>query len=114
MVFLEEPIKRQIEENASKEGSSVSKYAADLIKLGLKIKGMKQDESRQKEEELERNHTEYLLRILGIVSDLYSSQYDSNKMGYKCANADEALSRIKDKVQSYIDGYLGKDEVNIG
>ena len=74
---------------------------------------MKQDESRQKEEELERNHTEYLLRILGVVSDLYRSQYDANKMGFKCANADEALSRIKDKVQSYIDGYVGKDEVNM-
>ncbi len=41
-VFLEESIKKQIEEQASREDIPVSKYAAELIRLGLKIKNMKQ------------------------------------------------------------------------
>ena len=108
-ISLEESIKKQIEELASKEETPVAKYIVGLIQLGLKIKTMQQDETRKKEQELQEKMPEYLLTLIGLCSETLRCTYDPEKIRNKSKNAEDSIAIIKEKVTAYIDGFTGRD-----
>lgn len=108
-IYIKDSIEEQLKQEAKKNEKSLSEYAGELIELGLKIKSMQQDESRKKEEELMDKTPEYLLRIMNICSEVLRCSYDPNKALQKAETADEALSMIREKAVSYINGFTGKE-----
>ena len=109
-VYLKDNIEKDLKKDAEREGVSLSEYAGELIELGLKIKRMKRTESQEKQDELHDKMPEYLLRVLNICSEVYRSTYQKDKVVSSGEDAEESLNIIKGKVQSYLDGFLGKEK----
>jgi hypothetical protein len=109
--FVDDETEKQIKKQASDEGISISECTASLIKLGLRIKSMQQDESKQKMDELMQKTPEYLLRLIAISSEIFRATYDPEKCSRKDSDPNDLLLDIKSSVQSYIKGYTQDDEV---
>lgn len=109
-VYLKDSLEKQLKFEAEKQEQSLSEYASELIELGLKIKAMQKDESRQKEEELMRKMPEQLLRILTICAEIFRCTFDEGKVRLEGENADTVLQLIKEKSNAYVDGFIGKDK----
>jgi len=109
--FVNDNFLKNLREMGKQQGKSLSKIASELIEIGYKVKQLQDGKSNKEEEkraELVAKHTEYLLRMLTILSDIYrcTRNEKSTQAGEK---VDDILSAIKDSVQSYISGYIGKD-----
>ena len=93
---------------------SSSHVMKDMIEIGLKVHLMNQgnvlsgdDKYRmEKEEELQKKHTTYLLRLLGLSADIFRCVYDENKIPKSKGNVEEDIAEIKNKVESFIDSYI--------
>lgn len=109
-VYLKDSLEKQLKQAAEKQEQSLSEYASELIELGLKIKALQQDKSRQKEEELMRKMPEQLLRLINICSETFRCTFDEEKVRLKGENADNVLQTIKEKANAYIEGFTGKEE----
>lgn len=94
---------------------SSSQTMKEIIELGIKVylhnkenPTMSEDEKRrlEKEEELNKQHTTHLLRLLAVSADIFRSVYDKNKFPEGPENADDHIAALKKKVDIYIDGFI--------
>ncbi|MFT4058949.1 MAG: hypothetical protein QM652_05310 [Legionella sp.] len=98
------------------EHTSSSQTMKEMIELGIKVylhnkdtPSLSEEEKRrlEKEEELNRQHTTHLLRLLGISADIFRCVYDKNKLAGEANNADEHIAELKKKVDNFIEGFIG-------
>lgn len=114
--YLNQKIIDQLEQIKQDDGyDSSSQLMKEMIELGIKIylinksnEPVDDAEKRrlEKEEELNRQHTTNLLRILGITTDIFRCVFDKEKINTTALSADDQIAKIKDKVDSFIDGYI--------
>jgi Tfp pilus assembly protein PilP len=92
-----------------------SQTMKEMIELGIKVYAHNKEnpdldpaEKRrlEKEEELNRQHTTHLLRLLGISADIFRCVYDKNKLNVTSDSPDDHISELKKKVDNYIEGYI--------
>jgi hypothetical protein len=104
-----EAIKRDEEHDSS------SQAMKEMIELGIKVylhnkedPGLSEEEKRrlEKEEELNRQHTTHLLRLLAISADIFRCVYDKNKIPEGTENPEDHIATLKKKVDNFIEGYL--------
>jgi hypothetical protein len=97
------------------EHDSASQTMKEMIELGIKVylhnkenPGLGEEEKRrlEKEEELNRQHTTHLLRLLAINADIFRCIYDKNKLPEGTENAEDHIATIKKKVDNFIEGYI--------
>ena len=106
-IFLEEELGNDIRNRAKDHSISVSECAVSLIKLGLKVKAL-QEKSGEGEAEIEakdpflEKHSEYLLRILNICSEILRCTHDPKRAHYQNEKPDDVLEQIKDRIQNTI------------
>jgi len=94
---------------------SSSHVMKDMIELGIKVHLMNKENhesideknKREKEEELQKKHTTYLLRLLGLSADIFRCVHDKNKLPDSTNYVEEDIAKIKNKVDAFIEGYLG-------
>jgi|TARA_R110000868_G_scaffold173799_1_gene410178 DNA-directed RNA polymerase subunit F len=109
--YLPEKTVDKLEEIQSIEGhESLSKAIKEVIDLGIKVYFFNKDNEEKsnemsKEEELEKKHTAYILRILGMTSDILRCVFDKDKVSGNTTNPEEQIASIKDKVDLYIEEY---------
>ena len=88
----------------------MSQVLKELVSLGLQAYVSKnttpENNKSDKEAGLRMKHTTYMLRMIGITSDVLRCVFDKNKVDGSNNNAEEQLAFIKNKVDHYIDGYL--------
>lgn len=111
VTFIEDPLLQNLKKMSKDSKKSLSKLAAELIEIGYRAKQLQDGKSNKEEEkkaELAEKHTEYLLRILTILSDIYRC-VRNEKSTQSGGKVDDVLNAIKDSVQAYISGYIGKD-----
>lgn len=114
--YLNQKTIDQLESIKQNEGhDSASQAMKEIIDLGIKVylhnkenQSMSEDEKRrlEKEEELKRQHTTHLLRLLGISADIFRCVYDKNKLPEGFNNAEDHIASLKKKVDNFVDGYL--------
>lgn len=94
---------------------SASQTMKEMIELGIKVylhnkdtPSLSEEEKRrlEKEEELNKQHTTNLLRLLGISADIFRCVYDKNKLSGEANNADEHIAELKKKVDNFIEGFI--------
>lgn len=111
--YLDEHTIEKLQEMANKANQSFSKSMRDIVLLGLQVHEMQEKNdgsTKEKEAELTSKHTEYLLRILNIVGEIYHCSFDKERLSHPSESPEESLAKIRDKVQTYLDGYLQKDQ----
>lgn len=114
--YLNKKIIDQLELIKQEEGhDSSSQTMKEMVELGIKIylhnkerPALDKDEEMRlkNEEELNRQHTTHLLRLLAISADVFRCVYDKSRLSSDSNNADEHIGLLKKKVDNYIDGYL--------
>ncbi|BCA97251.1 hypothetical protein TUM19329_36120 (plasmid) [Legionella antarctica] len=114
--YLNQKTIDQLESIKKEEGhDSSSQTMKEIIELGIKIylhnkenPSLSEDEKRrlEKEEELNRQHTTHLLRLLGISADIFRCVYDKNKLPDSSGNAEDHIAALKKKVDNFVEGYL--------
>lgn len=114
--YLNQKIIDQLESINQDEGhESSSQTMKEMIELGIKVylhnkenPLMSEDEKRrlEKEEELNRQHTTHLLRLLGISADILRCVFDKNKLPDGAVNAEDQIAALKKKVDNYVEGYM--------
>lgn len=93
---------------------SSSHVMKHMIEIGLKVYSMNQDNELsdddkyklEKELELQKKHTTYLLRLLGLSADIFRCVYDKEKLPDPKNNVEEDIASIKNKVDVFIDEYI--------
>lgn len=114
--YLNQKTIDQLEAINRDEGyGSSSQTMKEMIELGIKVylhnkenPGLGEEEKRrlEKEEELNRQHTTHLLRLLAISADIFRCVYDKNKLPEEMENAEEHIATIKKKVDNFIEGFI--------
>ncbi len=114
--YLSQKIIDQLEViKQEEEHESSSQTMKEMIELGIKIYTHNKENPQpdplekrrlEKEEELNRQHTTSLLRLLGVSADIFRCVFDKNKFPEGVENADERIAEIKEKVDHYIEGYI--------
>lgn len=108
----------QLEKIKEDEGyDSSSQAMKEMLSLGIKVylvnkENTPMDEAEKKrldkEEELRKMHTEYMLRMLELTADTFRCVYDKNKIKDGPDTAGEHIVKIKQKITKYIDDYVTK------
>lgn len=114
--YLNQKTADQLEKIREDEGyDSTSQAMKEILSLGIKVYLVNKenppmddlDKKRiEKEEELQKMHTEYLLRMLELTADTFRCVYDKNKVKDGAETASEQIISIKKKVSKYIDDYV--------
>lgn len=107
-IYLKDSLEKQLKKEAEKEEVSLSEYSKQLIELGLKIRSIQRDETREKKEELMDKTPEYLIRLLNICSEMFRCIYDQDKVARPADTPNDALDSIKNTTIAYLDGFLEK------
>ena len=108
VTFLDEDMIKKLKEISEASNKSVSKITAELIEAGYNIKHNHDndiDSCQQKKQELTDKHTEYLLRILAIIQDMYCC-VRNDKSHYDTENTADALKIIKADIAEELDKFL--------
>lgn len=114
--YLNQKTIDQLDSIKKDEGhDSSSQTMKEMIELGIKVylhnkesPAVSEDEKRrlEKEEELNRQHTTHLLRLLAVSADIFRCVYDKNKLPEGSINADDHIAALKKKVDNFVDGYI--------
>ena len=114
ITYLDDAIMQNLKEVSKISGKSISKIAAELIKVGYDIKHNKEvhklSREEEKKQELVDKHTEYLLKILSIIGDTYRC-VRNEKSKYSEETVEDVMKIITSNNRKYIDGHLGKNEM---
>lgn len=109
--FLSPKVLSEITLIAEKEQKNKSKIACELIELGLKLRNSDHSTSEsqaQRKAELEAKHTEYLLRLIAICSNIMKFTYDPDKNKLNREQVENELELIRSRAQGFIDGRLSE------
>lgn len=114
--YLNQTTVDQLEQIKKDEGyESSSQAMKEIINLGLKVYTMNKDDNvseeeknrLKKENELKQQHTMYLLRLLAMNADILRCVYEPSKLPEPSGNLDEHIAKMKQKVDHFIEGYIG-------
>ena len=107
-VFIDEETNNKLKELKIKSGKSLSRIASDFVKLGcfpiVNKEQLKQNIFDKNISSLESKHTEYLVKILHIILDVYRCTRNE-KSRYPAATSDDAVKQISSIVTAYIQGF---------
>lgn len=96
---------------AKKSKKTLSATAAELIDIGYQLKQHQEkqniDAIHPKKEELISRHTQYLLMIMAITSDILRC-IRNEKSKYTEKTADEAINRIEKNTLDFIKNFIEK------
>ena len=103
--YINQKMEEQLEESITMK---------EMLSLGIKVylinQNNKIDESEkrrlEKEEELQKMHTTYLLRIMELSADILRCVYDKDKEEKSQYIVSDQISLIKKKVDEYITNYV--------
>jgi hypothetical protein len=101
VTFVSNHILDTIKKTAGDSGKALSKAFSELIELGFKVQQINDNKNQNTSENPHDRHTEFLLRILSVVSDIYRCNRNDNSL-YKEKNMDEALDIMKFNALNYI------------
>lgn len=114
--YLSQKTILQLEQIKQDEGyESTSQVMKEMIDLGILVYTQNKDKANmspedkmrlEKEEELKAQHTTYLLRLLGMNTDILRCVYDKEKLNTQQDSAEDHVVNIKKKVDNYIDGFI--------
>lgn len=113
--YLTQKIVDQLEAIKQDEGhESLSGTMKEMLELGIKVylqnkdnPELDADEKRrlEKEAELAKQHTAYLLKLLAINADIFRCVYDKSKVTDGANSAEDHLAQMKNKVEDFIETY---------
>jgi hypothetical protein len=112
--YLEDDIVYNIKKLYKDSDISISKMTSELIDIGYKVKLHHELHSGSQEENkaaLVDKHTEYLLKIMAIVNDIYRC-VRNEKSKYAEGTVDEVLATIHTRAQVFINKELEKSDNN--
>jgi hypothetical protein len=101
VTFVSEHIFDAIKKNAEDSKKPLSKAFSELVELGFKVQQINSNKNQNTSENPHDRHTEFLLRILSIVSDTYRCNCNDKSL-YKEKNAEEILDKMKSNAINYI------------
>lgn len=108
VTFVDDKIMTNIKELYKDSDKTISKIIAELVDIGYRVKQHQQTQlPNQKDNKIEENdplifkHSEYLLRIMAVVADIYRCTRNE-KSKYKETIADDALNTIVINTQKFI------------
>lgn len=114
--YLSQKIIDQLEVIKEKEGHrSTSQTMKELIELGIETYRQNEEKPElsnqekirlEKEDELSRQHTTHLLRLLALNADIFRCVFDKNKLLEGAFTAEDHIAELKKKVYNFIDGYV--------
>ena len=113
--YLNQKMADQLEQIKADEGhESSSQVMKEMLALGMnaylnnKENNMddKEKQRLKKEEELQKQHTTYLLRLLGLSADIFRCVYDKNNIPDAPNSVEEQIAALKKKVDNFIDEYV--------
>ena len=114
--YLSQKIIDQLEVIKEKEGHrSTSQTMKELIELGIETYRQNEEKPElsnqekirlEKEDELSRQHTTHLLRLLPLNADIFRCVFDKNKLLEGAFTAEDHIAELKKKVDNFIDGYV--------
>ena len=107
ITYLDKETIKNLEKLAEKSGDSLSKTTSDLIEIGYKVRSyqdnQESNEMVQRKESLEEKHTEYLLKIMAVVNDIYRC-VRNDKSKYSEENIADVLDKINSNINNFIKG----------
>ena len=111
--FLNDAEIHNLREISKKSGKSISKISAELIEIGYKIRHHQETQKlslqdKNKQELIDR-HTEYLLRLLAITTDIYRC-IRNDKSQYEEDNIPEVIKTIKADIAKEIEVFLNRTQ----
>ena len=114
--YLSQKIIDQLEVIKEKKGHrSTSQTMKELIELGIETYRQNEEKPElsnyekirlEKEDELNRQHTTHLLRLLALNADIFRCVFDKNKLLEGAFTAEDHIAELKKKVDNFIDGYV--------
>ena len=109
--YLEDDVAEDIKKLYKNSNISISKMASELMDIGYKVKlhHESQSQSGLQEEKIALidKHTEYLLKIMAITSDIYRC-IRNDKSKYNENTVDKALATIHARTQNFINRKLAE------
>ena len=114
--YLSQKIIDQLEVIKEKKGHrSTSQTMKELIELVIETYRQNEEKPElsnhekirlEKEDELNRQHTTHLLRLLALNADIFRCVFDKNKLLEGAFTAEDHIAELKKKVYNFIDGYV--------
>ena len=115
--YVDDEVLKSLQELHNKNpNKSLSQLSSELIDIGYRVKmhheahSDQQDHQNQRNDqksELAENHTEYLLKIMAIVADVYRC-VRNEKSKYKEDPFEDVLAKITANAQKFINRKSGK------
>ena len=101
-----------LKELAKNSGKSLSQVIAELVEIGYKVKQCQETQKLNPQEakkaELVDKHTEYLLRIMALVADIYIC-VRNEKSRYVEESVHDVFIRVVANTKEFIDEYLNRN-----
>jgi len=105
--FLNDEIMKNIKELYKDSDKSLSRIISELVDIGYKVKQhhetQQTDPIEKRKAELKDKHTEYLLRIMAVTTDIYRC-IRNEKSKYNEELIDEVLDTIVTNARIFING----------
>ncbi|CAL7962357.1 conserved hypothetical protein [Gammaproteobacteria bacterium] len=113
VAFLDDDVIKNLKELYKDSDKTLSKIIVDLVDIGYRVKRHHEEQKTNPQEakkaELVDKHTEYLMRTMAVVADIYRCVRNEGSK-YKEKDVEQALNVIASNIQGYIDGQLGKSQ----
>jgi len=103
VAFLDDEVINNLKELYKNTDKSLSKIVSELVGIGYKVKLYHEKQPDQQAENplLPNKHTEYLLRIMAIATDIYRCARNENSK-YNEDSIDDVLVTIATNTQNFI------------
>lgn len=101
---------KQVEEH-----ESTSQVLKEMVTLGIRVYQMNRKDSElneseklrlEKEEELRKQHTVYMLRLLALNADILRCVYDNEKIPKSQNDVEHHILEIKKSVDKYLNDFI--------
>lgn len=103
--FLDDEVINNLKELSKNTNKTLSKTIAELVSIGYKVKlyheKQQPDQQQAGSLTLPNKHTEYLLRIMAVVADIYRC-VRNGKSKYKEDDVNDVLVTIATNAQNFI------------
>jgi len=108
--FLNDEVINNLKELYKDSDKSLSRIISELVDIGYRVKQHQESHSDQQEDKkakLVDKHTEYLLKIMAITTDVYRC-VRNEKSKYGEDSVDRVLTTINNNTQNFINRKLEK------
>jgi len=104
--FVTQPMLENLKTMSEKSGKPLSKISAELIEIGFQVQQLQEDNKAKPEKdvvkEMLHKHSEYLLRIIAVTSDILFCTHN-NKSKHPDKTAKDALLIMKEYIRTYLE-----------